>query len=105
MNLRAKHNQLRFRISGDELDKLLSGKSLHEDIFIPSAQHLKIEIRINKNADQILNVNFQDSLLCLSVSPDALQTLTSEDEIINELPVHSNQLLKVNLQVDLRQRN
>ena len=102
MNIRIKNNHLRFRLSSDELKELSSGDLIKEDVFLPSEQKLSFEV--SKGA--ATGIEFADSSICLGVSDADLQELSKEgvsaDGLSYELPVRPDQLLKVNLEVDLR---
>ena len=105
MNLRIEGQQLRFRISKDELEILCSGSSITQPTLFPEMRALEIEIR-PQNIEPALQLIFDGDCMMLAVQKQAVEdlyhALPSREGIEVKQTIDAGQTLKLILEVDIR---
>ena len=84
------------------------GASLNEVVYFPDNHRLAFEIMPKTDMEDAVQINLKDSKICVSLSSDAVRSLSdlgpSKEGLMGELPVKDGVILKFNLEVDLRNR-
>ncbi len=105
MNLRIEEQCFRFRISKEELKKLLAGEALKQKSILSESSILIINI-ISKTQTDILSLVFVNNHMTLSVQKAAIEdlynTLPSREGIQSSQDVRNEQALQLILEVDIR---
>lgn len=105
MNLRIEGQQLRFRISKDELKNLYSDDSIIQSTIFPNGGSLDISL-LPQNMDDIMNITYERDSVELRVQKQAIQdlynALPSREGIQATQVTHAGQILELILEVDIR---
>ncbi len=104
MNLRLSKNQLRFRISKDELVLLQNNEILKEELILPNSS-ITFGVTISESGETF----FEDqNFLLLRISETDLKTLAdnfpSKDGIEKEVQLKSGKSLLISLEVDVMKK-
>lgn len=102
MNLKIDQNDLRFKISEEELNALLKGQSLSTEASIAKTV-FAVTIAVNANESGVrIETNERRVMLCLWVTPDQLKNLSDLGRSRAGLRQQSGDVC-VTLQVDVRE--
>jgi len=105
MNLRIEGQQLRFRISKEELEILCSGSSITQPTYFPKMRALDIDIT-PQDIEPALQLMFDGDCMMLAVQNQAAQdlyhALPSREGIEVKQTINAVQTLELILEVDIR---
>ena len=105
MNLRIKGQNLRFRISKEELETLCCGCEVTQRTLFPGQRALGINI-ITRSMENTLQVTFEEDSITLCVhaqaAEDLYHALPSREGIQARQKIHAMQMLELALEVDIR---
>ncbi len=105
MNLRIEHQQLRFRISKEELETLCSGERIIQQTVFPDGRILEIDMVVQPIQDT-LEIRFEGDSLILLIQKQAAEelyhSLPSREGISSAQKIDDTRSLKLTLEVDIR---
>lgn len=105
MNLRIEGQQLRFRISKEELERLCSGSSITQPTYFSKMKALDIDIT-PQDIEPALQLMFDCDCMMLAVQNQAAQdlyhALPSREGIEAKQTINAVQTLELILEVDIR---
>ncbi len=105
MNLRIEGQQLRFRISKEELAVLLSGSTITQPTCFPKMRVLDIDIT-SQDIEPVLQLMFNGDCMMLAVQKQAAKNLfhalPSREGIKVKQTINAAQTLELILEVDIR---
>ncbi|MCB2081288.1 MAG: hypothetical protein KDD76_01550 [Rickettsiales bacterium] len=105
MNLRIEGQQLRFRISKDELEMLCSGSDITQSTYFPKMRVLEITIT-PQDIEPILQLVVDGDKIVLTVQKQAVlnlyQALPSREGIQANQTLNAKKVLELSMEVDIR---
>ncbi len=105
MNLRIEGQQLRFRISKEELGALCSGSSITQTTYFPGIRALNIDIT-PRDIEPALQLTFDGDCMILTVQKQAAEdlynALPSREGIEEKQTINAAQSLELIMEVDIR---
>ena len=105
MNLRMEGQELRFRISKEELEAICEGKTLAQSTSMPDGRMLKIGIAAGQRSTP-LSFAYTNDRMTLQVSTDSAislrDALPSREGLEAIQPIDGSQTLRLLLEVDIR---
>ena len=105
MNLRIEGQQLRFRISKEELEILCSGSSVTQPTYFSGMRVLNVDIT-PQDIEPALQLTFDDDSMMLAVqmqaTEDLYHALPSREGIEVKQTINEVQTLELILEVDIR---
>lgn len=105
MNLRIEGQQVRFRLSKDELESLCFGNAILQSTTFPNGYSLDINL-FAQNIDDIMNIVYEGDYMELRVRKQAAQelydALPSREGLQTMQAIDTKQSLELILEVDIR---
>jgi len=105
MNLRINGQELRFRISKEELESLCSGSIVSQSTILPNSKKIEAQI-IPNNSDDTMNLSDKNNIIILNVSKNLTQkfydSLPSKEGLEKIQKIDDTNSITLFLEVDIR---